>query len=312
MFSSFESRDTDGTSSQLTTAPLDPSAPTELQRYNAYSYNAEAGDWQPVKVAAVDLSWVNWNRERLAGFYKPISWLNHQLSAWWWQFGGVIEEGATQLRYWLCKECYLNDRDCRHQYRTDKGGLNIKRHLLEYHRRVEEGILAPGSKRRRLDISLIDRLGLNANNLSDQAVINKLATTYDHQAFRRLLVQWLVYDNIPFYQVESQRFNKLLTYLQPRVASSVPCYLSARRWVMRDYYLLKRGVIKELRAAPGRIYIAFDLWTSKSLLSLNGIVVHFINAQNKPKTFLLALPEQLDSHTGINLAGTVLEIIEEY
>jgi hypothetical protein len=53
------------------------------------------------------------------------------------------------------------------------------------------------------------------------------------------------------------------------------------------------------------VHLSFDLWTSRSPLSLNGIVVHFVDEGFEPKTFLLALPKQEDEHTGANIADTV-------
>jgi hypothetical protein len=48
------------------------------------------------------------------------------------------------------------------------------------------------------------------------------------------------------------------------------------------------------------------------MIALMGIIVHFLDADNILRTFLLALPEQLDSHRGINIAETVKDILVEY
>lgn len=186
------------------------------------------------------------------------------------------------------------------------------RHLLEHHRISKTGRLKSGSKRSRLNITLIDRLGLNANNPRDQAVINKLAITFNYNTFRRLLVRWFVYNNVALYKIESERFNQLLVYLQPRVKASIPYAKSVRRWIMEDYQILKEGVIQELRTAPSSIHLSFNLWTLKNLLSLNGIVIHYIGAKYATKTCLLALPEQDGSHTEASIAEAVARVIKEY
>lgn len=202
----------------------------------------------------------------LRGFHLPLSWTNHLLRAWWWEYSGVIEQEGSQRRFWLCKACHLQPpqpsrsiREPRQTFPTEFGGSNIERHLLEYHRLSKDGPLPAGSKRKRLTSSIIDKLGLDVYDPSDLAVINKLADVYDHKTFRKLLIRWLVYDNVAFNQLESERFNQLLVYLQPRVEESIPCHLSVRRWIMEDYHSLKDRVIEELRTAVSSIHLAFDL-----------------------------------------------------
>lgn len=71
-------------------------------------------------------------------------------------------------------------------------------------------------------------------------------------------------------------------------------------------------MIEELRKAPGLIYICFNLWTSKNLISLNGIIVYYTATTNTLKTFLLGLPQQQGSHLGANIADTVAAIIKDF
>jgi len=62
----------------------------------------------------------------------------------------------------------------------------------------------------------------------------------------------------------------------------------------------------------GQIHLSFDLWTARNLLSLNGIVAHFIDADARKCTFLLGLPQIEGSHTGENIAESVGAIIGEF
>jgi hypothetical protein len=123
------------------------------------------------------------------------------------------------------------------------------------------------------------------------------------------LLQWIVHDNIAFRTVDSERFKAILIYLEDSVKGNIGTRRSVRRWIL-DAYKKHTGTIKaELAQAQSLIHLSFDLWTSRSLLSLNGIVVHFIDKCFEARTFLLALPEQEAEHTGVNIAGTVRNLL---
>jgi hypothetical protein len=55
-----------------------------------------------------------------------------------------------------------------------------------------------------------------------------------------------------------------------------------------------------------------DMWTSRSLLSLCGIVIHFINDKGNYRTFLLSIPKLARRHTGVNIADGVAAILAEF
>ena len=61
-----------------------------------------------------------------------------------------------------------------------------------------------------------------------------------------------------------------------------------------------------------KVYFAFNLWTSRNLLSLNGIVAHFLNKDFKARCILLLTLEQLGSHAGINIADRVSKVINDF
>ena len=57
--------------------------------------------------------------------------------------------------------------------------------------------------------------GLNANNPREQQVLNKLARAFDEKTFKRLLLQWIIYDNVSFRQVDGPVFHEFIEYLSP-------------------------------------------------------------------------------------------------
>ena len=47
----------------------------------------------------------------------------------------------------------------------------------------------------------------------------------------------------------------------------------------------------QLQQAIGKVTMSFDLWSSRNMLALLGICVHFLDMDGKYQSFLLALPE---------------------
>jgi hypothetical protein len=73
------------------------------------------------------------------------------------------------------------------------------------------------------------------------------------------------------------------------------------------------GIVTEkLHAATSKIHLSFDLWTSRSLRALLDTNCHFVDEFGNLKTFLLALPQQLGQHSGVNIADQITAIIEHF
>ena len=109
--------------------------------------------------------------------------------------------------------------------------------------------------------------------------------------------------------MDSERFRALLIFLEDRLEGNIGTRWSVRRWILDAYKKHTKVIKAELANAQSLIHLSFDLWTSRSLLSLNGIVVHFADKWFEARTVLLALPEQEDEHTGVNIADTVRNLL---
>jgi hypothetical protein len=154
--------------------------------------------------------------------------------------------------------------------------------------------------------------GLDSNKLREQIILNELAEEFDEAHFRRLLVRWIVYDNVSFRQVDCEAFREFVTYLSARAAQALPTDKIIRRWIMKGYDIHKAIVKEALQGAVSKIHIAFDLRTSSNCLSLNGIVAHFIEAKFESRAILLATPEQNESHMDFEIADQVISVIEDF
>lgn len=264
-----------------------------------------------------DYSWVAW--QLLCGFHKPIVTKTRpmQLNSWVWDFGIPIEDSDTNLRHFLCQTCHLSHKDGRlaqgrrslYAYPVEHGTSGVQKHLLRFHKNILNKRSAPNEA---IESPLAKRLKLDANVPEHQELLNIIADEFDPHLFRQHLIRWVVYDNISFHKLEGSRFRSLLVYLNGRCEEHLPKHQTIREWIMEEYKHHKRTVIQALQNARSKIHICFDLWTSRNLLALNGIVAHFLGADYQPRTLLLALPEQKDAHTGDNIASHVARIIEEF
>jgi hypothetical protein len=121
-----------------------------------------------------------------------------------------------------------------------------------------------------------------------------------------------VYENVAFRKVDSDAFRELIAYLNPRGGDAMPCGQSVKNWILQGYGLHKKMVIEHLRSSVSKIHISFDLWTSSNLLSLNGIIAHYLDADYKPQAITLATPEQIGSHAGVDIAASVIQVMKDF
>jgi hypothetical protein len=112
--------------------------------------------------------------------------------------------------------------------------------------------------------------------------------------------------------VDSEAFREFVGYLSPHAAKAMPCDVSVKNWIMEGYEHHKRAVKKEIHGTISKIHLAFDLWTSGSCLSLNGVVTHFLNKDFEFCSILLATPEQTGSHAGVKIAEGVVKVNRDF
>ena len=288
----------------LSTTLTSPRVPTELQ--NASHFSSRNGEPDTSITVAIDgYQDIDWSS--IPKFQFP-SRPSHR-RAWIWTQGYDIEETKSGERHWLCRKCHLAKQHKSHIWKMSGGtGMPLK-HIKEIHQLTEDG---PVTKTR----SFVDAFKQPDGSLTtrDRNIVHQLITAFNPKRFKTKLTRWIVHDNIAFNQVESPYFRDLMLELNTSLGEldCLPTHRSIRDWIMKDFNRYKGMVTEHLRNALGKIHISFDMWTSRNLLTLCGIVVHFINKRGKLCTFLLSLPEIIGSHTGVNIAEGVAAIIHEF
>jgi hypothetical protein len=248
---------------------------------------------------------INW--DNLSKFQLPTHPARHR--AWIWTQGYDVEETKTGDRYWLCRKCHIAGKQKGHMWKVTGGTSVPLKHMKDVHCVTENG---PVTKKR----SFVDAFKQSDGSLTsrDREIVHRLMTTFNPKRFRTKLIRWIVHDNIAFNQVESPYFRDLMVELNDSVEElgCLPTHRSVRDWIIRDFNKYKGIVRQHLQNSLGKIHISFDLWTSRNLLTLCGIVAHFIDKRGRLSIFLLSLPEIIGSHTGLNIAEGVTTIINEF
>lgn len=237
---------------------------------------------------------INWADQQLDG-HEQAKIARKSTQAWWWDHGfATYLKGSTSRLFWCCKYCNEIDDKCKHLYEITKGRTAPPRHLTSFHK---------------IDHSTSDEKRSQSSQPATEAHLRR-NEGLDLSVFRSLLLNWVIHDNISFRAVESQHFNALLVYLEGSLEGKIGSRRSVKRWILEAYKEHAKGIKAQLAKSQSLIHLSFDLWTSRSLLSLNGIVAHYVDEGFEPRTFLLALPEQENEHTGANIANTVCNFVD--
>ena len=131
--------------------------------------------------------------------------------------------------------------------------------------------------------------------------------------FKQLLIQWIVYCHIAFFQVENEYFRRLLFMCWPGLEKVLPkAAQTIRGWVIEAFESRKAAIRQEMLAAHSNIHISFDLWSSSNHKAIVGVIAHFINANGRRRNIVLGLREIEGEHSGENIGHQLLQLFKEY
>ncbi|KAK5989279.1 Putative AC9 transposase-like protein [Cladobotryum mycophilum] len=133
------------------------------------------------------------------------------------------------------------------------------------------------------------------------------------QYTQELALGFLLEKNQPFTIFESQFLSHLLRGMDPDLYSKVSWNKDSQKRALDSIYNEKKALIhQQLHNALTHIHLCFDLWTSPNQYAIMAITAHFLSPTGKHQQRLLSLREQSGSHSGKNLALTLLEVINEW
>jgi hypothetical protein len=287
----------------VTLDPALPSPPTELTAQ---------------KLATAVPERTEEDERRLFRLYKgwTFSERDGQVRQWVYQFGYDIQETQKKERRWVCCLC-IKHKNPRPKSYAIKGLQNAEIHLYEDH----NGIVDPTGKKQRpakaaekAPQSIATILQLNPKEPKEQYFINMLIKRFNKTVFRQKLVNWIVNSNQSFSTANDKDLRDIFNYLNPSVEITQAniTHMTVRAIAEREFNNNKERVKEVLRKSPGQIHIQYDGWKSGNRHALYGITCVFRDSNNRPQKCVLGLPELTERHTGENIAGQIIEIIQEF
>ena len=224
------------------------------------------------------------------GDARPAKQRGRPLTAWYWKYGEEIAEGMNER--WMCKPCWGDQKFTSYAVRSNNG---IRNHLEKAHKITEKAKTSV----------VLPRTADNDNSI--------IPTIFSWENLKLRLIEWIVVMHIAFSQVENDWFRRFLKALSPTLADWIPrAGNTVKAWILAQFQLRRQDIKKQLQASKSRIHLSFDLWSSPNHMSFVAIVGHYMSSQYKVETVLLGLRRLYGSHSGENLAETVLEVISTY
>jgi hypothetical protein len=222
---------------------------------------------------------------------------------------------------WQYGDCYRNLRDHRSRYRcrlcvggrTFKLGAGNSTSNAVAHLRVHN-ISVIG--RERETPSEIDRETNSPISTSYHSFVNIVKI----EVLKDRLLQWIISDNVPFSVVESDRFLKILNYLNPGIEDKIGGRRTLSRMLVLEFQRCQTLMKSLLAISLSKIHLSFDLWTSPNQLAIVGIVAHWIGqvgqvgqvGNPRCQCALIAMKSLDSSHSGDNIANVIIPVIQEY
>jgi hypothetical protein len=240
---------------------------------------------------------VDW--DRLLGYQPPNGALKRGRSSWIYSWGWRIIKRNNNEAYWLCRLCHHGrgaPRPTSHIYKANATN-GAMYHLKAVHRVSEDGQLP------------VD----DGTQSTLETFANPRPRDFNSFVFRSMILRLFTTRQLPLSLIEDEAFRALLVYLEPRLEKSIPSRRSLGRYIAKAYDASQSKVEQSLLGAITKINVAFDIWTSPGRrFSLLGVVGHYLDHQQRPCNVLLGLPRLRGSHTAVNIAATMIKLLDRF
>lgn len=218
-----------------------------------------------------------------------------------WRFGLRYIRDSDEKEVFYCHECAVG------KYKQElfviNGTSGVRNHLEQKHH------IDPQSGKKK-------RGSLRASVLEQQrsaATTNIFFWRDSIEKFKELLIRWIVYCHIAFFQLENKYFRELLLFLNPALLHHLPrAAKTIRGWVMDAFLSKKQRLREDIQRSRSRISISFDLWTSPNPYAIVGVVAMWIDSSGKRRSTVLGMRRVHGEHSGENLGSVVLGLLKEY
>lgn len=115
--------------------------------------------------------------------------------------------------------------------------------------------------------------------------------------------------NLSFRSCEHESFKTLVEYL--RFEAKMLDRIKIFEMIITRVKMIKKHVLNDLDSNI-KVSLALDIWTSCNHLAFMSVIEYFVNEHWRYREILLAFRSLIDSHTDVNLASEILNIMIEY
>ncbi|CAG8551792.1 6360_t:CDS:2 [Ambispora gerdemannii] len=113
------------------------------------------------------------------------------------------------------------------------------------------------------------------------------------------------------HQLENIYFRAMLSYFCPRY--KIPNRHEVKDMTIEIFNTRHAKISTDLASIPGKIALTADMWTSTiNREAFLGITIHYIDFSWNLCNFLLDIIPFKISHTGVNIANTIIDILQEH
>jgi hypothetical protein len=214
-----------------------------------------------------------------------------------WQHGFEIVHVENRTRHYYCRLCLDEGKDPSYRPLVLAGNSSALAHFRTQH-----------DQQARSARSTVERGGSATASPGPVEFVFQSAV----DKFKLLLIRWIVFCHIAFFQIENRYFRDFLTFFSSQLEKLLPSRNTLRDWVVTEYKAQKGKTRRQLRKARSNIHLSFDLWTSPNYYTIISVVAHFIDSKGCRETKVLAIRRLKGEHSGENIAASVLQVIKEY
>ena len=258
---------------------------------------------------------IDW--KRLPDLQKPHH-SSKRTPSWIFKYGYRCQSRVNMNQIvFICKYCHTHKIiDCggAGQYDITRATSAAAGHLkanTRGHGYDKNGKITFESKKRQRTV--LESLQVEGYEVS-QAVANELIGGFNATRFRQLAIDWLIENTHPLREFETPAFRNLIAAANPEAERVLwRNHQSVADYIMAEYQAFLPSVRKELASANSLVHISFDGWTTRNgKHALTGICVHYLNQGGRVVDYLIALPEQISRHSGINYAEVVGNTLDSF
>jgi len=136
-------------------------------------------------------------------------------------------------------------------------------------------------------------------------------TKTQKETIEELAIGFIINSNQPFDIFNDPYLEAILLQANPALHATIAWGRTTQRKRLSKVYNTQAQVIRaELRNAISKIHITYDLWTSPNRHAILATSAHFIDADGRQQQRLLAMRQQNGAHSGVNIALTMINVLE--